>query len=168
MALQLPLFKGLQRLVLVHGRWSYYRTALVAQYSFYKSFLFCFVQIMYTGFSGYAGTSFFNSLCVAAYNVILSPQIIFFFEDKDVTEATIARFPRSYQLGVTGAHMNYRTMLVWFLRALLQAVVLMVLGLGMVGGTDARWYETSGLYLFSAYMTVQAFTMMFDMRVSVA
>ena len=64
--------------------------------------------------------------------------------------------------------MNYRTMLVWFLRALLQAVVLMVLGLGMVGGTDARWYETSGLYLFSAYMTVQAFTMMFDMRVSVA
>ena len=38
-------FRALQRLVLVHGRWSYYRTALVAQYSFYKSFLFCFLQV---------------------------------------------------------------------------------------------------------------------------
>jgi magnesium-transporting ATPase (P-type) len=34
-----------QRLLLVHGRYSYYRTALVAQYSFYKSFLFCFLQV---------------------------------------------------------------------------------------------------------------------------
>ena len=34
-----------QRLLLIHGRYSYYRTSLVAQYSFYKSFLFCFLQV---------------------------------------------------------------------------------------------------------------------------
>lgn len=38
-------FMCLQRLVLLHGRYSYYRTSLVAQYSFYKSFLFCFLQV---------------------------------------------------------------------------------------------------------------------------
>jgi magnesium-transporting ATPase (P-type) len=38
-------FVPLQRLLLVHGRYSYYRTSLVAQYSFYKSFLFCFLQV---------------------------------------------------------------------------------------------------------------------------
>jgi magnesium-transporting ATPase (P-type) len=35
----------LQRLLLIHGRYSYFRTSLVAQYSFYKSFLFCFLQV---------------------------------------------------------------------------------------------------------------------------
>jgi phospholipid-translocating ATPase len=43
----LPCFAdGSQRLLLIHGRYSYYRTSLVAQYSFYKSFLFCFLQVL--------------------------------------------------------------------------------------------------------------------------
>lgn len=42
---QVSRFEALQRLVLVHGRYSYHRTALVAQYSFYKSFAFCVMQV---------------------------------------------------------------------------------------------------------------------------
>lgn len=40
-----PSFASLQRLVFVHGRYSYYRTSVIAQYSFYKSFLFCIMQV---------------------------------------------------------------------------------------------------------------------------
>lgn len=52
---QVPYFRALQRLLLIHGRYSYYRTCIVAQYSFYKSFLFCIMQIGFGFFSGYAG-----------------------------------------------------------------------------------------------------------------
>uniref|UniRef100_A0A453BTQ0 P-type ATPase C-terminal domain-containing protein n=1 Tax=Aegilops tauschii subsp. strangulata TaxID=200361 RepID=A0A453BTQ0_AEGTS len=39
-------FKFLRRLILVHGRYSYNRTAFISQYSFYKSLLICFIQIL--------------------------------------------------------------------------------------------------------------------------
>ena len=38
-------FRFLKRLVLLHGFWSYSRSALIAQYSFYKSLTFCFIQV---------------------------------------------------------------------------------------------------------------------------
>ena len=72
-------FKSLRRLLLVHGRYSYYRTSLVAQYSFYKSFYFCLLQIGDGFVSGFAGVSLFNSLCVAAYNALLFVPVVFFF-----------------------------------------------------------------------------------------
>jgi magnesium-transporting ATPase (P-type) len=43
----LPVFRGLGPLMLVHGQYSYLRSALVMQYSFYKSFVFCSMQILY-------------------------------------------------------------------------------------------------------------------------
>jgi len=39
-------FKFLKRLILIHGRYSYNRTAFISQYSFYKSLLICFIQIL--------------------------------------------------------------------------------------------------------------------------
>ncbi|OIV92010.1 hypothetical protein TanjilG_20940 [Lupinus angustifolius] len=39
-------FRFLKRLILVHGRYSYNRTAFLSQYSFYKSLLICFIQIL--------------------------------------------------------------------------------------------------------------------------
>jgi len=40
---QVAFFRALERLLLVHGHYSYYRTSVIAQYSFYKSFVFCFI-----------------------------------------------------------------------------------------------------------------------------
>lgn len=38
-------FKFLARLMLIHGRYSYKRTAFASQYMFYKSSFLCFVQV---------------------------------------------------------------------------------------------------------------------------
>jgi P-type E1-E2 ATPase len=38
-------FKFLSRLVLVHGRYSYNRTAFISQYFFYKSLFICTLQV---------------------------------------------------------------------------------------------------------------------------
>nr|GEV91645.1 phospholipid-transporting ATPase 2 isoform X1 [Tanacetum cinerariifolium] len=61
-------FRFLKRLILVHGRYSYNRTAFLSQYSFYKSLLICFIQIFFSFVSGVSGTSLFNS----------HPQILFY------------------------------------------------------------------------------------------
>ena len=38
-------FSDLTRLLLVHGSYSYHRSAIVAQVSFFKSWAFCFAQV---------------------------------------------------------------------------------------------------------------------------
>ncbi|KAG6506113.1 hypothetical protein ZIOFF_031428 [Zingiber officinale] len=87
-------FRFLKRLILVHGRYSYNRTAFLSQYSFYKSLLICFIQILYVlvpfpiGFC-VSGTSLFNSISLMAYNVFYtSVPVLTVVLDKDLTEKT--------------------------------------------------------------------------------
>lgn len=157
-------FRSLQRLLLVHGRYSYYRTCQVAQYSFYKSFYFCVMQIVFGFFSGYAGVSFFNSLCVAAYNVVVFVPIVLFDTDRDVSQATALALPEAYLMGAEGTLMTAGTMASWMLRGLWQAVVTMLLAL--LGGAYSKSgdIESLGLLVYFAYMWVQDLTMLFLLR----
>ena len=50
-------FQSLQRLLMVHGRYSYTRLAYIVQFSFYKSWAFCIVQIAFAFFSNFSGAS---------------------------------------------------------------------------------------------------------------
>lgn len=157
-------FKSLERLLLVHGRFSYYRTSLVAQYSFYKSFVFCFMQIFYAFLSDFSGVSLFNSLCVAAYNAVLFVPIVFFFVDKDVEQETALRFPESYRSCNSNSWLNYKTFLGWFARAIYHAIIMTVILNLSAPNSVMEVYESIGLVMFGGYMLVQDFTMLFELR----
>lgn len=47
-------FRYLERLLLVHGRWSYFRMAKFLRYFFYKNFAFTLVHFWYAFFCGYS------------------------------------------------------------------------------------------------------------------
>lgn len=154
-----PFFRALQRLLLVHGRNSYTRTAYVAQYSFYKSLLFCFLQIGFGFFSGFAGVSMFNSLCVAAYNAVLFVPIVFFLVDKDISIKTALTLPTAYLPCSNGDYMNFSTMGSWAFRALWQSIIVLLFSLYGNSLTRSADYESLGLLVFMAYMWGQDFTM---------
>lgn len=161
---QVKYFRALQRLLLVHGRYSYTRTAVVAQYSFYKSFLFCAMQIGFGFFSGFAGVSLFDSLCVAAYNAVLFVPIVFFLVDRDITQTTALTQPQAYLMCSEGALMTPRTMLSWMFRGLWQAIVVLLFALYGCSVSKSGDYESMGLLVFMAYMFTQDFTMLFALR----
>ena len=48
------LFKYLQRLLLVHGRWSYFRMSKFLNYFFYKNFAFTLCQLWYAFYTGFS------------------------------------------------------------------------------------------------------------------
>lgn len=62
-------FRYLQRLLLVHGRWSYIRMCKFLKYFFYKNFAFTLVHFWYgffSGFSAQVGPAFvFSWSCIA-------------------------------------------------------------------------------------------------------
>lgn len=47
-------FRFLERLLLVHGRWSYYRMSKFLRYFFYKNFAFTLCHFWYAFFCGFS------------------------------------------------------------------------------------------------------------------
>jgi phospholipid-translocating ATPase len=164
-------FSALQRLLLVHGRYSYQRTALVAQYSFYKSFLFCSIQIWFGFVSYFSGSTLFNSLCITIYNAALFVPIVTFVLDKDVSIKTVMDQPALYKSGIRSEAFTLRSMFLWNVRAFWQSIVIfLVTTLGRdieyhnhVNGSGSDW-ETLGLVAFGAYLWVQAITMSLELK----
>ncbi|XP_075518210.1 phospholipid-transporting ATPase 2 [Primulina tabacum] len=117
-------FRFLKRLILVHGRYSYNRTAFLSQYSFYKSLLICFIQIFFSFISGISGTSLFNSVSLMAYNVFYtSVPVLVNVLDKDLSEKTVMRHPQILFYCQAGRLLNPSTFAGWFGRSLFHAIV---------------------------------------------
>lgn len=69
-------FQHLKRLLCVHGVNSLSRSWSIANYSFYKSLIFCVLQGTYSLQSSFSGVSLFNSLQVTLYNIFLFVPIV--------------------------------------------------------------------------------------------
>lgn len=76
-------------------------------------------------FSGFSGASFFDSFSLATYNVFYTAvPIVFYATDKDVGDANLMNNPQLYADSRNGTAMNYKTILYWYIRSLIQAVVI--------------------------------------------
>jgi phospholipid-translocating ATPase len=117
--------------------------------------------------SGFSGSTLFNSYALACYNSIFTAlPCVGFVLDKDVTESSLLRIPQIYQYSQNGYYMNARTMLLWFLRAVYQAVVIYIVCFGVYGTRFASVlsgrpmdYWAIGLVPYSAVLTIQMVTM---------
>ena len=82
----LPEFRMLWRLLLVHGRWNYIRISEMILYFFYKNMLFTVPQLVLAFYCAYSGTTLFDDLYIAFYNLIFTsvPLIIRAVLEQDV------------------------------------------------------------------------------------
>ena len=87
-------FRFLQRLLLVHGRYSYKRTALVAQYAFYRSFYISFIQLLFNIYAGFSCASFFHSIPLSGWSIITIPASISLTLDKDALDMPTSALTR--------------------------------------------------------------------------
>ncbi|EHB09968.1 Putative phospholipid-transporting ATPase FetA [Heterocephalus glaber] len=63
-------FHYLQRLLLVHGRWSYNRMCKFLSYFFYKNFAFTLVHFWYAFYNGFSAQKVYDSWFITCYNLI--------------------------------------------------------------------------------------------------
>jgi magnesium-transporting ATPase (P-type) len=91
-------FKHLQRLLSIHGRFSYVRTAGMINLSFYKNIFFTLTQVLFQIYNFDTGTTFQDQWIVSAFNVIVTaaPPFLFGIFERDLEESTITRFPGVY------------------------------------------------------------------------
>ncbi|GLU06387.1 hypothetical protein SLE2022_234270 [Rubroshorea leprosula] len=150
-------FRFLKRLILVHGRYSYNRTAFLSQYSFYKSLLICFIQIFFSFISGVSGTSLFNSVSLMAYNVFYtSIPVLVSVLDKDLSEETVMQHPQILFYCQAGRLLNPSTFAGWFGRSLFHAIVVFVISINAYAYEKSEMEELSMVAL-SGCIWLQAF-----------
>uniref|UniRef100_A0A453BAN4 Phospholipid-transporting ATPase n=2 Tax=Aegilops tauschii subsp. strangulata TaxID=200361 RepID=A0A453BAN4_AEGTS len=156
-------FRFLKRLILVHGRYSYNRTAFLSQYSFYKSLLICFIQILFSFVSGIAGTSLFNSVSLMAYNVFYtSIPVLTTVLDKDLSEKTVTQNPEILLYCQAGRLLNPSTFAGWFGRSLYHAIVVFLITIHAYANEKSEMEELSMVAL-SGSIWLQAFVVTLEM-----
>ncbi|XP_061658131.1 probable phospholipid-transporting ATPase IM [Syngnathoides biaculeatus] len=105
-------FRYLQRLLLVHGRWSYLRMCKFLQYFFYKNFTFTFVHVWYAFFCGFSAQTVYDQWFVSMYNVAYTvlPVLGMSLFDQDVNDRWSSQYPQLYLPGPLNIYFNKKAM----------------------------------------------------------
>jgi magnesium-transporting ATPase (P-type) len=176
-------FAFLRRLLLVHGRLSHYRTAQIAQYTFYKSQALCFIQLLFSSTCGYSGCSLLDSFSLVTYNLLwtAAPGLAMLL-DVDMEIETLMAQPALYADSAPwrpdeGVHWNTPAghylspvgFLGWCARAAWQAVVVLgvcTAALSPTGGTGGASVPQSDLLfaVFTCLVVIQFATVLLEMR----
>uniref|UniRef100_A0A671VZH1 Phospholipid-transporting ATPase n=1 Tax=Sparus aurata TaxID=8175 RepID=A0A671VZH1_SPAAU len=94
-------FRYLQRLLLVHGRWSYLRMCKFLRYFFYKNFTFTFVHFWYAFFCGFSAQTVYDEWFITVYNLVYTalPVLGMSLFDQDVNDRWSFQYPQLYTPG---------------------------------------------------------------------
>ena len=162
-------FRFLRRLLLVHGRRSYYRTSLVSQYTFYKSQLICFVQLLFNARCAFSGCSLLDTLSLTGYNMVYTALAgTLLVLDTDEEEAVIEADPTLYRASAARTWITPTTFVAWAARAFTQALIVFILCCGIADGglIDGASLDQATLsyVAYSSVIVLQMLTLVTEMR----
>ncbi|XP_052752324.1 probable phospholipid-transporting ATPase IM isoform X2 [Galleria mellonella] len=125
-------FRFLQRLLLVHGRWSYYRMCKFLRYFFYKNFAFTVCHFWFAFFCGFSAQTVFDEMFISVYNLFYTslPVLALGIFDQDVSDATSLQFPKLYAPGHTSQLFNKREFIKSTLHGCFTSLVLFLIPYG--------------------------------------
>nr|XP_019934833.1 PREDICTED: probable phospholipid-transporting ATPase IM [Paralichthys olivaceus] len=103
-------FRYLQRLLLVHGRWSYFRMCHFLRYFFYKNFAFTLVHFWYGFFCGFSAQTVYDQWFITLFNIVYTslPVLAMGLFDQDVNDHNSLRYPSLYRPGQQNLLFNKR------------------------------------------------------------
>ncbi|XP_029421297.1 phospholipid-transporting ATPase IK [Nannospalax galili] len=114
-------FCYLQRLLLVHGRWSYMRVCKFLRYFFYKTVASMMGQIWFSLYNGFTAQPLYEGWFLALFNLLYStlPVLYIGLFEQDVTAQKSLRMPELYTAGQKEELFNYTI----FLQAIFHGVI---------------------------------------------
>ncbi|XP_076803387.1 phospholipid-transporting ATPase ID-like isoform X1 [Clavelina lepadiformis] len=155
-------FRFLERLLLVHGRWSYVRMSKFFGYFFYKNFAFTLVHFWYGFFNGLTAQSAYDDWFVTLYNIAYTSTPIFVLAilDQDLDDDFSVRFPKLYLPGQKNELFNVKIFFVSLFRGILTSLVLFFIPYGAFStgmasnGMDMTDYHTVSMVISTCLIIV--------------
>ncbi|KAG2464662.1 AT8B3 ATPase, partial [Polypterus senegalus] len=151
-------FQYLQRLLLVHGRWSYLRVCKFLNYFLFKTFSFSFVHIWFSFFNGFTSQPTYENWFITLYTVMYTslPVLSMALLDQDVSCHTSLKKPMLYWIGQKQQLFNLRVFAVTVLQALFTSLALFFIPYGAFYNTAYDFQTFSVTVGTSAVFTVTA------------
>ena len=117
-------FKFLKRLLLLHGRNNYRRTAKLVVLILYKNILMIVAQMLWSHANGFSGQKFYFQIGVEGYNLLFTNSVILTgVFDKDLPDRYLMQIPALYELGRDSTLLNMRVFWGYVLNGWLQAII---------------------------------------------
>ncbi|XP_055965000.1 phospholipid-transporting ATPase IB-like [Sorex fumeus] len=107
-------FRYLEKLLMVHGVWNYFRVTKCILYSFYKNIVLYIIGLWFIFVSGFSGQALFERWCISLYNVVftsLPPLSLGIFE-KCCSMKKLLKYPQLYKMSQEAQIFN--TKVFWF------------------------------------------------------
>ncbi|XP_064409497.1 phospholipid-transporting ATPase ID [Latimeria chalumnae] len=146
-------FRYLQRLLLVHGRWSYIRMCKFLSYFFYKNFTFTLVHFWYAFFSGYSAQTVYDEWFITLYNLVYTslPVLGMSLFEQDVDDRWSLEYPQLYEPGQQNLYFNKVAFMKCVFHGIWSSLVLFFLPYGAIqnlvrdDGKDVSDYQSFAL-----------------------
>lgn len=130
-------FRFLQRLLLVHGRWNYVRTAKFILATFWKEMFFYVPTAVYQRYNGYTGTSLYESTSLTVFNTLFTSLAVILpgIFEKDLEATTLLAVPELYVYGQRNSGLNAPKFIAWMMAGAAQGVCVWFAVWAGYGGT---------------------------------
>ncbi|KAM3847610.1 phospholipid-transporting ATPase ID-like isoform 2-T4 [Vipera latastei] len=163
-------FRYLQRLLLVHGRWSYIRMCKFLYYFFYKNFAFTLVHFWYGFFSGFSAQTVYDEWFITLYNMVYTclPVLGMSLFDQDVDDRWSLQFPELYVPGQQNLYFNKKEFAKCILYSIYSSLVLFLVPYGTSfdsvrgDGKDVADYQSFALMVQTCLLIVVSVQMGLD------
>ncbi|XP_058851089.1 phospholipid-transporting ATPase ID-like isoform X3 [Acipenser ruthenus] len=126
-------FRFLQRLLLVHGRWSYFRMCNFLCYFFYKNFAFTLVHFWFGFFCGFSAQTVYDQWFITLFNIVYTslPVLAMGLFDQDVTEQSSLEHPKLYEPGQFNVLFNKHKFFICTAQGVYTSIVLFFIPYGV-------------------------------------
>uniref|UniRef100_A0A8D3C2K0 Phospholipid-transporting ATPase n=1 Tax=Scophthalmus maximus TaxID=52904 RepID=A0A8D3C2K0_SCOMX len=161
-------FRYLQRLLLVHGRWSYIRMCKFLRFFFFKNFAFTLVHFWFSFFSGYSAQVAYEDWFITLYNLFYSslPVLLVGLLDQDVNDKLSLKFPKLYLPGQQGSLFNYRNFFISLFHGIFVSLVIFFIPYGAFLQTMGQDGEAPSDYQSFAVVTASSLTFTVNLQIS--
>ncbi|EJD73724.1 transbilayer amphipath transporter protein 2 [Loa loa] len=152
-------FRYLRRLLLVHGRWSYFRITKFLRYFFYKNFAFTLTHFWYSFFCGYSAQSIYNPVLIACYNLFFTslPVLAMGIFDQDLDDICSMKYAKLYIPGQYNLFFNMRIFIYSVLHGMISSLVIFFVPYGILyNGVDStgRDFNDYSLLAFTCFTSL--------------
>uniref|UniRef100_A0A8C9VXV1 Phospholipid-transporting ATPase n=1 Tax=Scleropages formosus TaxID=113540 RepID=A0A8C9VXV1_SCLFO len=119
-------FSYLEKLLLVHGSWSYTRVTKCILYCFYKNVVLYIIELWFAFVNGFSGQILFERWCIGLYNVIFTalPPFTLGIFDRPCSQQNMLRFPQLYRITQNADGFNTKVFWGHCINALIHSVIL--------------------------------------------
>lgn len=118
-------FSHIYRLILLHGRYSYKRSATLSQFIIHRGLIISTLQAIFSSVFYFASVSLYQGFLMIGYATIYTMFPVFSLVlDKDVCPRLVMRYPELYKL-MKGRSLSYKTFFIWVLISIYQGGVIM-------------------------------------------